>query len=63
MLLLGYNKLIIFSIYIQTNTNKLISGALLASVLLVSGVSAATIGTGSVVGSGGLTSSVVWNDT
>ncbi len=32
-------------------------------MVLVSGVSAATnIGTGSVVGSGGLTSSVVWND-
>ncbi|MBC7503911.1 hypothetical protein H7169_02985 [Candidatus Gracilibacteria bacterium] len=47
----------------RTNTNKLISGALLASMMLVSGVSAATIGTGTVVGSGALTSSVVWNDT
>ena len=35
----------------------------MASLVLVSGVSAATnIGTGSVVGSGGLTSNVVWDD-
>ncbi len=36
----------------------------MASIVLVSGASAATnIGTGSVVGSGGLTQNVVWNDT
>lgn len=49
----------------RTNTNKLLSGALIASLALAStGAYAATnIGTGSVVGSGALTSSVVWNDT
>ncbi len=47
-----------------TNTNKLISWALVASMTLIWGVSAATIiGSGSVVGSGGLTSNVTWNDT
>ncbi len=47
-----------------TNTNKLISWALIASMTLISGASAATIiGSGSVVGSGALTSNVTWNDT
>lgn len=49
----------------QTNTNKLLAGALVAATVLAStGASfAANIGTGSVVGSGSLTSNVVWNDT
>ena len=47
----------------HTNTRKLLSGALIAGMTLVSGVHAATIGSGSVVGSGALTSNVVWNDT
>ncbi len=48
----------------RTNTNKLISWALVASMTLISGVSAATIiGSGSVVGSGGLLSDVTWDDT
>ena len=49
----------------RANTNKLLSGALIASLALAStGAYAATnIGTGSVVGSGALTSTVVWNDT
>ena len=48
----------------HTNTNKLVAGALMASMTLISGVQAATnIGTGSVVGSGALDASVVWNDT
>ncbi len=47
----------------HTNTRKLLSGALTASMILASGVHAATqIGSGSVVGSGSLTSSVMWND-
>ena len=47
----------------RTNTNKLISWALVASMTLISTVSAAsTIGSGSVVGSGGLTSNVTWDD-
>jgi hypothetical protein len=48
----------------HANTNKLLSGALIASLALAStGAYAANIGTGSVVGSGALTSTVVWNDT
>jgi hypothetical protein len=49
----------------RANTNKLLSGALIASLALAStgAYAATTIGTGSVVGSGALTSSVVWNDT
>lgn len=49
----------------QTNTNKLLAGALVAGMVLAStGAYAATnIGTGSVAGSGGLTSNVVWDDT
>jgi len=49
----------------QTNTNKLLAGALVAGMVLAStGASfAANIGTGSVVGSGALTSNVVWDDT
>ena len=49
----------------HTNTRKLLSGALIAGLTLAAtGASAATnIGTGSVVGSGALTSTVVWNDT
>ena len=47
----------------HTNTRKLLSGALIAGMALTSSVHAATIGTGSVVGSGALTSNVVWNDT
>ncbi len=47
----------------RTNTNKLISWALVVSMTLISGVSAASIiGSGSVVGSGGLTSDVTWDD-
>jgi hypothetical protein len=46
-------------------SNKLLAGALAAGMMISSvGTYAATnIGTGSVVGSGALTSSVVWNDT
>ncbi len=48
----------------RTNTNKLIAWALIASIALISTASAATnIGSGTVVGSGGLTQNVVWNDT
>jgi hypothetical protein len=48
----------------HTNTRKFLSGALIAGLTLAAtGASAANIGTGSVVGSGALTSSVVWNDT
>ncbi len=48
----------------HTNTRKLVSGAIIAGMALASSVHAATnIGTGSVVGSGALSSSVVWNDT
>jgi len=50
----------------QTNTNKLLTGALVAGMILSStgaSFAATDIGTGSVVGSGALTSSVVWNDT
>ena len=46
----------------QTNTNKIITTLLIAGMTLVSSASAATIGSGTVVGSGGLTTSVVWND-
>ena len=47
----------------RTNTNKLISGALVAGMTLMSHVSAASIiGSGSVVGSGALTSNVTWDD-
>ena len=48
----------------QTNTNKLLAGALVAGmVLATTGAYAATdIGTGSVVGSGALTTNVVWDD-
>lgn len=48
----------------QTNTNKLLAGALVAGMVLAStGASYATeIGTGSVVGSGALTTNVVWDD-
>jgi hypothetical protein len=46
----------------RTNTNKLIAWALIAGLSLASSVSAANIGTGTVVSSGALTSSVVWND-
>lgn len=46
----------------HTNTRKLLSGALIAGMTLVSSAHAATnIGTGSVVGSGALSSSVVWD--
>jgi hypothetical protein len=48
----------------HTNTRKLLSGAVIAGMMLATGVHAATqIGTGSVVGSGALTTSVDWNDT
>ncbi|MFZ2256222.1 MAG: hypothetical protein WAW59_00305 [Patescibacteria group bacterium] len=48
----------------QTNTNKLLAGALVAGMVLAStSAYATTIGTGSVVGSGALTSNVDWNDT
>ena len=48
----------------HTNTNKLLSGAIIASMILVSGTSAASIiGSGSVVGSGALTTDVTWDDT
>ena len=48
----------------HTNTNKLLSGAIVASMVLVSWVSAASIiGSGSVVGSGSLTTDVTWDDT
>ncbi len=47
----------------QTNTRKLLSGAVLATMALASSVHAATnIGTGTVVGSGALTANVVWDD-
>ena len=47
----------------HTNTNQLISWALLASIVLMSGASAAsTIGSGSVTGSSALTQNVVWDD-
>jgi len=48
----------------QTNTNKLLAGALIAGMTLAStGASyASDIGTGSVVGSGALTTNVVWDD-
>ena len=47
----------------RTNTNKLISWALVVSMTLISGVSAASIiGSGWVVGSGRLTSDVTWDD-
>lgn len=48
----------------RTNTNKLLAGALIAGMTLAttSVFAASNIGTGSVVGSGGLTSNVVWDD-
>ncbi len=47
----------------RTNTNKLIAWALLASITLVSSVSAATtIGTGSVEGSGALNVNIEWDE-
>lgn len=48
----------------QTNTNKLLAGALVAGMVLAStgAYAASNIGTGSVVGSGALTSNVVWDD-
>lgn len=48
----------------QTNTNKLLAGALIAGIILTSSSihAATTIGSGSVVGSGALTTDVVWND-
>jgi hypothetical protein len=47
------------NIFMRTNTNKLMAWALLASLVIVSGVSASTIG--GVVLNGG-TGSVIWND-
>lgn len=48
----------------QTNTNKLLTGALVAGMVLAStsAYAASNIGTGSVVGSGALTTNVVWDD-
>lgn len=48
----------------QTNTNKLLAGALIAGMTLVtsSAFAATNIGTGSVAGSGSLTTNVVWDD-
>lgn len=47
----------------HTNTRKLLSGALIAGLTLASQVSAASnIGTGTVVDSGALTTTVVWDD-
>lgn len=46
----------------RTNTNQLISWALVASIVLMSGASASTIGSGSVTGSSALTQNVVWDD-
>lgn len=48
----------------QANTNKLLAGAIIAGITLASTsvFAASNIGTGSVVGSGGLTSNVVWDD-
>jgi hypothetical protein len=46
-----------------TNTNKLISWVLLTTMVIIGGASASNIGSGTVVGSGGLTQNVVWNDT
>ncbi|NRH21186.1 hypothetical protein HOO68_04025 [Candidatus Gracilibacteria bacterium] len=47
----------------RTNTNRLIAGALLASMPLMSSVYATNIGTGTVVGSGALNTTINWNDT
>ena len=48
----------------RTNTNKFLAGALIAGVLITSSIAnAANIGSGTVVGSGALTTNVVWNDT
>lgn len=47
----------------HTNTRKFLSGTIVAGMMLASTVHAATnIGTGSVVGSGALDTSVVWDD-
>ncbi|MBX9809766.1 hypothetical protein K2X92_05240 [Candidatus Gracilibacteria bacterium] len=46
-----------------TTTNKLIVWVIIATALTIGGASALTnIGSGTVVGSGGLTQNVVWND-
>ncbi len=47
----------------HTNTRRFLSGAIVAGMTLASTVHAANIGTGSVVGSGALSSAVVWDDT
>lgn len=47
----------------NTNIHKLISGAMIGATVLMGTANAANIGSGTVVGSGGLTSNVVWNDT
>jgi hypothetical protein len=48
----------------HTNTRRFLSGTIIAGMMLASSVHAAsTIGTGSVVGSGALTSNVTWDDT
>lgn len=47
----------------RTLSQKLLSGALAAGMMIsVSSYAATTIGSGSVVGSGSLTSNVVWDD-
>lgn len=47
----------------HTNTRKFLSGTIVAGMMLASTVHAATnIGTGSVVGSGALSTNVVWDD-
>lgn len=47
----------------HTNTRKFLSGTIVAGMMFASTVHAATnIGSGSVVGSGSLTSNVVWDD-
>lgn len=46
----------------QTNTNKLLAGAMVAGMIFTGTAQAATIiGSGTVAGSGALTTDVTWN--